>query len=462
MTEKNDASFPPRFLWGCATSAYQIEGAARADGRGESIWDRFCDTPGNVEDGSSGIEACDHFHRFRDDIALMRDLNLAAYRFSIAWPRVIPAGRGQVNPAGLAFYDRLVDTLLEAGIEPYATLFHWDLPQVLQDEGGWTVRATAEAFAEYAATLGRHFRGRVRHWITQNEPWCISHLGHRIGRHAPGQKSWSAALTAAHHVLLAHGLGMRALRACDPRAEVGIALNLTPVHAASDSDADAAATRLFDGEFNRWFLDPLFGRGYPADTAAEFAARGFLPAHWQDIVRDGDLALIASPIDFLGVNYYNRTVMRSEDIPEAQNLPRTTVLAPSSEWTDMGWEVYPEGLYEILCRVQREYSPPRIFITENGASFSTGPGADGRIRDSQRVRFLRDHLDAALRAIRSGVRLEGYFVWSLLDNFEWERGYQQRFGIVWVDYATQRRVPKDSARWYARVAAANALVAEET
>ena len=442
--------FPKGFVWGAATSAYQIEGGFDADGRGESIWDRFCRTPGRVEDGSSGDVACDHFHRWRDDVALMKDLGLQAYRFSISWPRVLPEGRGPVNSKGLDFYGRLVDGLLDAGITPFATLFHWDLPQRLQDEGGWPKRATADAFLEYVEAVTRRLGDRVKHWITHNEPWCASLLSHQVGRHAPGWTSWPAALAASHHLLLSHGNAVPIVRAMCPGAQVGITLNLTPAEPASPSPSDRDACRHFDGYFNRWFLDPLHGRHYPADMVKDYADAGRLPADWSTLVRPGDLEAIAASTDFLGVNYYNRAVVRS-DVPEAENEPRTVFLAPQSEWTEMGWEVHPHGLYQILCRVHFDYAPRRVFVTENGASWADPPDPSGRVRDERRRLYVKEHLRAAHRAVQAGVPLGGYFVWSLFDNFEWDRGYSQRFGIVWVDYATQKRMPKDTALWYRRV-----------
>jgi beta-glucosidase len=431
--------FPERFVWGVATSAYQIEGAAHEDGRGESIWDRFARKPGAVRDRSNGDVACDHFHRFREDIELMRWLGLSAYRFSIAWPRVLPEGRGRVEPRGLAFYDRLVDALLEAGIEPLPTLHHWDLPQALEDDGGWPARATATAFADFVDVVSKALGDRVRRWITHNEPWCLSTLGYNRGLHAPGRKQPRAALAAAHHLLLSHGLAAAALRA-NGAAEVGISLNLCPVVAASESEADRDEARRIDGTLNRFYLDPLFGRGYPADVLAE---SGPLPE-----LLPGDLEIIAAPLDFLGVNYYMRSVARSQRVPEESNAPRSVTLAPESEWTEMGWEVYPQGLHDLLLYIHREWAPQKLYVTENGASYGDAPGADGRVRDERRVRFLREHFDAAARAIADGVPLDGFFVWSLLDNFEWDRGYTQRFGIVWVDYDSQQRIPKDSAAFY--------------
>lgn len=447
--------FPPNFVWGTATSSYQIEGAAQEDGRGESIWDRFSKTPGKVRDGTSGDVACDHYHRFREDIALMKSLGLQAYRFSIAWPRILPSGRGTANEAGLDFYSRLVDALLEAGIVPYVTLYHWDLPQVLENEGGWTSRRTAEAFVDYAVLVAKRLGDRVKKWITHNEPWCTSMLGYEQGIHAPGHFKPSAAIAASHHVLLSHGLAVPALRAEVPGAEVGITLNLTPAVPASPSGADYDAYRHFDGYFNRWFLDPLHGRHYPADMVEGYTNSGL--GEGIGAIKRGDTDIIAAPCDFLGVNYYNRAVLRSDKVPDSKNLPREVHVAPSSEWTEMGWEVYPDGLRQILTRVHLDYAPRKIYVTENGASYSTPPDEGGRVRDELRLRFLRDHFAAAHRAIEAGVPLAGYFVWSLLDNFEWDRGYTQRFGIVWTDYTTQKRIAKDSALWYRDVIAKNAV-----
>ncbi len=441
-------SFPSNFLWGAATCAYQIEGAWDEDGRGESIWDRFSHTPGNIIDGSNGDIACDHYHRWPEDIALMKSLGLRAYRFSIAWPRILPDGRGRVNQAGLDFYRRLVDGLLEAGITPFATLYHWDLPQALQDAGGWPARATAEAFVEYADVVSTALGDRVTNWITHNEPWCISFLSHLLGVHAPGLRDPLAALRAAHHVLLSHGWAVPVIRANSPNAEVGITLNFEWIDPACRSAADARMARESDGRFNRWFLDPLYGRHYPADAVA-----GFAPAlpNGLEFVLPGDLDAIATPTDFLGVNYYTRRVARDETA--ADNLPQA-IFADRAR-TDIGWEEYPEGLYNLLNRLHFEYRPPKLYITENGASFNEGPDATGRVADTRRVNYLHDHFSAAHRAISNGVPLAGYFVWSLMDNFEWAEGYRQRFGVVWVDYETQQRVVKDSGRWYQSVIAAD-------
>ncbi len=451
----NHLTFPDNFIWGAATSSYQIEGAWDEDGKGESIWDRFSHTPGNIEDGSDGDVACDHYHRWPADIALMQSLNLQAYRFSIAWPRILPQGRGTVNQAGLDFYSRLVDGLLEAGITPFVTLYHWDLPQTLQDAGGWPVRSTAEAFVEYADIVSQHLGDRVTDWITHNEPWVISFLGHQIGEHAPGWQDWPAALKTSHHLLLSHGWAVPLIRRNSPGASVGITLNFTPAYPASRSFADLQATRHADGYSHRWFLDPLYGRRYPADMVADYTRLGYLPDEGMTFVEAGDLDTIAVPTDFLGINYYTREVVRDEQA--ADNLPQTTVAAPREEWTEMDWEVYPEGLYDLLNRLHFEYRPPRLYITENGASYSDGPDADGHIRDQRRLDYLRTHLTAAHRAIQNGVPLAGYFAWSLMDNFEWAKGYKQRFGLVWVDYETLERTPKGSAVWYRDVIEKNGL-----
>ena len=444
--------FPADFLWGTATSSYQIEGAPFADGKSESIWDRFAHTPGKTKDGDTGDIACDHYHRYPEDVALMADLGVRAYRFSIAWPRVLPNGRGPINQPGLAFYDRLVDSLLAANITPFVTLYHWDMPQVLEDAGGWPARATAEAFVHYADVVSRRLGDRVTHWITFNEPWVSSMMGYDSGIHAPGVQDTAQAVRAAHHLLLAHGWSVPVLRQNSPNADVGITLNLMHVQAASPSAADQKLARRLDGTFNRWFLDPVFGRGYPADATAVYAPhfpRGF------DFVQPGDLDAIAAPIDFMGINYYTRKVVRDHDV--ADNLPHVIVAAPAEEHTDMGWEVYPDGLYQLLNRLHFEYQAPKIYVTENGCSYDDGPDENGRIADQRRSDYLQAHFLAAHRAMQNGVPLAGYFVWSLMDNFEWAEGYRQRFGLVWVDFATQQRLLKDSARWYQRVIAQNSL-----
>lgn len=442
--------FPDNFLWGAATASYQIEGAWNEDGKGESIWDRFSHTPGKVMNGDTGNVACDHYHRWEDDIELMKSIGLQAYRFSTSWARVLPTGRGRVNQAGLDFYSRLVDGLLEANIVPFVTLYHWDLPQALYESGGWPARGTAEAFVEYADVLTRHLGDRVKNWITHNEPWVVAFVGYQQGRHAPGiEEDWPNAIRTSHHLLLSHGWAMPVIRQNSHGAEVGITLNYHSTMAASPSDADYHAARFEDGYLCRWFLDPLYGRRYPADIVNDYMLREQLPPEGMGFVQSGDMEAIATQTDFIGINYYTRIVARDHDA--ADNLPPTVEPAPLSEWTEMPWEVYPDGLFDTLSRIHLHYQPRKIYVTENGASYSDGPGADGHVHDKRRTDYLRGHFAAAHRAIQNGVPLKGYFVWSLLDNFEWGFGYSQRFGIVWVDYQTQQRIPKDSALRYSDV-----------
>ncbi len=451
-------AFPDGFIWGAATSAYQIEGAWNEDGKGESIWDRFSHTPDKIVGGGTGDVACDHYHRWPEDIALMKELGLKAYRFSVSWPRILPSGRGEVNQAGLDFYSRLVDGLLEAGITPFVTLYHWDLPQGLQDEGGWAARSTAEAFVEYAGVVSRYLGDRVKHWITHNEPWVTALMGHQIGAFAPGLRDYPVALRAGHHLLLSHGWAVPVLRSNCPGAEVGIVLNLIPLVPGPSSSTVHPAFRKFDGYFNRWFLDPLYGRRYPADMVADYIAAGHLPPEGLTFVEPGDLEAIATGTDFLGINYYFPVILRSEVAPESESNPMMLLIPqPEFEYTEYYMMVHADGLRHLLNRVHFEYHPGKLYITENGASYSDGPDSDGRVRDQRRLSYLRDHLAAAHHAIDCGVPLAGYFVWSLMDNFEWSVGYTQRFGIVWVDYETQQRIPKDSALWYKQVIAENGL-----
>ena len=379
----------------------------------------------------------------------MQELGLQAYRFSIAWPRILPEGRDRVNPAGLDFYSRLVDGLLEAGIEPFITLYHWDLPQALQDAGGWPARATTEAFAEYADHVSRRLGDRVKYWMTLNEPFVSAVLGYLRGDHAPGHTDLDESLATAHHLLLAHGWAVPLIRTNSPQAQVGIVLNLGVQAPASSSRADRSAARIADGQLNRWYLDPLVGRHYPADMVRHYGRP-------MDFVQADDMATIAVPLDFLGVNYYSRNIVRSDQVPESENAPREVF--PNDEHTEMGWEVHPPGLYDVLGRLHFDYQFPALYITENGAAYPDQVGPDGKVHDPQRLSYLRRHLTEAARAIALGVPLRGYFAWSLLDNFEWAHGYTKRFGLIYVDYATQRRAPKTSARWYSQVIAANALV----
>ncbi|MFC1411978.1 GH1 family beta-glucosidase [Streptacidiphilus sp. N1-12] len=431
--------FDPRFVWGAATSSYQIEGATAEDGRGPSIWDTFAATPGAVHDGEDGSVAADHYHRFAEDVALMAELGLRAYRFSIAWPRIQPTGTGPANQRGLDFYRRLTDTLLDHGIQPWPTLYHWDLPQPLEDRGGWPVRDTAERFADYAVIVHEALGDRITRWTTLNEPWCSAFLGYATGRHAPGRREPAAAVRAAHHLLLGHGLAAQALA----DARIGITLNLTDVSPTSDDPADLDAARRIDGLQNRLFLDPVLRGRYPDDVLDDLA--GTLDF---DHVRDGDLKTVAAPLDFLGVNYYAPMLVGASATPNDTayvGSPRVRFAGGGRPRTSMGWEIDAAGLLALLTRLHREYPAVPLYLTENGAAY------DDPVHDPLRTAYLRDHLRACAEAVARGVPLHGYFVWSLLDNFEWSHGYRPRFGIVHVDYATQRRTPKDSARWYAEV-----------
>ncbi len=450
----NGFRFPDDFIWGVATSSLQIEGGAGEDGRGESIWDRFASIPGKIADGSNAVRACDHYHRYREDIGLMRWLGVGSYRFSVAWPRIFPGGKGRANDAGLDFYDRLVDGLLEEGIRPFVTLYHWDLPQPLQEMGGWTSRDTAKAFVEYSAVVARRLGDRVADWTTHNEPWCIANLSYETGEHAPGHRNPSEALSAAHHVMLSHGWALEEIRRQVPGCQAGIVLNLVPVHAASDSEEDLDAARWFDGIINRWYCDPLFRGSYPEDAIEDRISRGHLPAAGLPFLKEGDLDIISVPMDFLGLNYYTRVIMKGL----REGGPAEVKGAPEEELTDMGWEVYPDGLYELLRRLSDDYGPEKIYITENGAAFPEEPDEKGRIRDPRRADYIRAHLEAAGRALEDGIKLGGYFAWSLMDNFEWAHGYTKRFGLCRVDYGSMERSPKDSAYYYRDIIAAGAVV----
>ncbi len=438
------ARFPDGFAWGVATSAFQIEGARNEDGKGDSIWDRFSDQ-GRLHD--RGDVACDHYHRWQEDLDLLAALGVNSYRFSVSWPRVIPDGDGEVNPAGLDFYRRLVEGLRDRGITPYLTLFHWDLPVALQDKGGWESRDTVDAFARYAGVVADGLGDLVGNWITQNEPWVTSMLGHRDGVFAPGITGWEAALSAAHHLLLAHGRATTEIRRRVDDAAVGVAIDCRPVKAASDSAEDVAAARHFDGFRNRWFFDPVFGRGYPEDMHRSYSDKGHLR---RDLVQSGDLDLIASRIEFLGLNYYTTvTVGVGMEEGDEATAPRGPDHEPG--FTETGWRIDPDGLRTYLGKLWDEYRPPSILVTENGASYSTGPDEDGVIDDQERIGYLSGHIGAVAGAIDDGVGVGGYFVWSLLDNLEWLDGFSQRFGLVWVDPVTKLRLPKASFDWYSRV-----------
>ncbi|MGW4295653.1 GH1 family beta-glucosidase [Micromonospora chersina] len=435
--------FPPDFGWGAATSAYQIEGAAKEDGRGESVWDTFSHTPGRTRNGDTGDVAADHYHRYAQDLDLMRDLGLRSYRFSISWPRIQADGSGRPNQRGLDFYRRLVDGLHERGIAPMATLFHWDLPQALQDAGGWENRDTAERFADYADAVFRALGDRVPVWLTVNEPKTVVQNGYLWGHHAPGRQDPAAAYLVAHHLQLAHGLAVRALRAAGVGGRIGPALNLHPCYPADDTAEAASATRLYDGYENRLYLDSIFKGAYPEDVLADLGADSRMVRG----VRDGDLKIISSPVDLLAVQYYTPIYVTGQG-GTVRRWPTS-----EAEWQ----QIYPEGMYDILTRVTRDYGRVPITITENGLPCPDTLAADGTVDDSARIDFLRDHFAAAHRAIRDGVPLESYHVWSLLDNFEWAEGYEQRWGLVYVDYPTQRRVLKRSAHWYRDVIRRNGL-----
>jgi len=445
-------AFPAHFLWGAATSAYQIEGAAREDGRGPSIWDAFANEPGAIHQGESGAIAADHYHHMPEDVALMARLNLTAYRFSLSWPRILPEGRGALNERGLDFYDRLVDALLARGIAPVATLYHWDLPLALHEQGGWLSRETAFAFADYAEILARRLGDRIAWWITLNEPWCSAFLGYGLGIHAPGIQQPQAAVTAAHHLLLAHGLAVPRIRShARADARVGIALNLTPISAADDRAETAQGVERADVLHNRWLLDPLFHARYPERLFADLAVAP--PAMERE-----DMALIAAPLDFLGVNYYSRALIRAPQRVRGQrpsaDAYEYVAPVPEASYTQMAWEIYPRGLTEALVRVHRDDAPRLILVTENGAAFDDQWDGRDHIPDKRRAQYLSEHVHVLEEALRQGVPLGGYFVWSLLDNFEWIDGYRQRYGLVYVDYATQRRIIKASGRWYAAFIAA--------
>ena len=455
-SEPDPAGFPRDFKWGVASSAYQIEGAASEDGKGASIWDAFSRLPGAIAGGATGDVACDHYHRLESDLDLIAALGVNAYRFSVSWTRVIPDGRGRVNPMGLDFYQRLVDGLLERGIEPWVTLYHWDLPLALEEKGGWPVRDTPFAFADYAEVVARALGDRVAGWITLNEPFNAATLGYGAGTHAPGRREPGAVLAAAHHLLLAHGLGVPVLRANSrgrAASNVGIALSLNRVEAASGSAGDQLAGRVLEGFLNRWFLDPIFARGYPSD----------LTMFVQQLMPDfpsKDLDDIGAAIDFLGVNYYTRELVRAprpgtpregmNAVLKQLGLPLEVV--PEAERghqvTEMGWEVYPDGLLDLLKELQRNYDPKSIVITENGSAFPDAPDLNGTVQDDSRLAYLKAHLERASTAIAAGVPLEGYFAWSLMDNLEWAEGFEKRFGLYRTDFTTQERHLKASGAWF--------------
>jgi len=449
--------FPENFLWGTATASYQVEGAVNEGGRGASIWDTFSHTPGKVLHGDTGDIACDQYHRLEGDLDLMSELGIQAYRFSVAWPRIQPGGSGPANQDGLDFYRTLVDGLRQRSIEPMLTLYHWDLPQALEDLGGWTIRDTSEHFAEYAGIVYEALADSVGFWITLNEPWVSAWMGYGLGVHAPGESDASKALAATHHLLLGHGLAMERMRSADDGNQLGVTLNLHPAHPSRDHEADREAARRVDGQAVRLYLDPLFLGEYPEDLISFYRERGAEPP-----VRDGDLKKISQPLDFLGVNYYFRHHIRDAPNETPSQVPFSDlaarpILPHAAEKTAMGWPVEPEGLTEILVRIKEDYADVPIYITENGRAVHDYIDPEGDVDDEERVSYLDAHFRAAHEAIEAGVDLRGYMVWSLLDNFEWAEGYSKRFGIVFVEYSTQRRIPKSSARWYSDVIRRNGL-----
>jgi beta-glucosidase len=468
---RQSRSFPEGFLFGTKTSAYQIEGSVDADGRGVSIWDTYSHTPGATRHGDTGDVTSDHYRHLDEDLDLIAGLGAPAFCFSVAWPRVQPLGSGPVNQRGLDFYRRLVDGLLRRGVTPVPTLFHWDLPQPLQDVGGWPARDTAGRFADYAAIVAGALGPEVKMWVTHNEPWCAAWLGYALGVHAPGRRDVGLAVAATHHLLLSHGLAVQAIRAAVPGGRAGIDLSLMPTRPASAHEDDLAAARRADGNLNRLFLDPVLRGEYPADMLAHYAARqpGF------GVVQDGDLRTIAEPLDFLGVNFYGpRTVCAPNRMAEARaagywvpaappedplnaDLRDVEVHRPEFERTPMDWEIEPAALTELLLRVRDDYAPPPLYVLENGMANDDYVAPDGEVRDPERIAYLRDHLGALLDAISAGVDVRGYFAWSLLDNFEWANGFSKRFGLVWVDYPSGARIPKSSFAWYRDTIRAHAL-----
>jgi beta-glucosidase len=448
--------FPEGFRWGTATASYQIEGGWNQDGKGESIWDRFAHTPGKIKNGDTGDVACDSYHRWSEDLALLREMNLNSYRFSVSWPRIQPEGEGPANAKGLDYYSRLVDELLEAGIRPFPTLYHWDLPQALEDRGGWPSRETADRFADYAGLMMRALGDRIDSWMIFNEPSVFTVMGYLVGIHAPGRKNTDDLLRASHTVNLAQAEAFRAMKAVRSDALLGTAFNMSPCEPAGDSQADVEAAERFHGIVNYWYLEPPLRGRYP-----EVFPDG-LPADRMGI-RDGDLERVKAPLDFVGINLYTRTLVRNQpgDPFGIDAFPVGPVGGDEGPKTEFGWEVWPEALYDMVMRVTGDFDRPAIEVTENGCSYSDGPGEDGVIRDTGRIEFYRGYLAAVARAIEDGADVRGYHAWTLLDNFEWSEGYHQRFGLAFVDFETCERTLKQSGRWYGRVAERNGFDPDE-
>lgn len=447
-----EIAFPKDFIWGTCTSAYQIEGSHNVDGKGESIWDRYSHVKGNIANNDNGDTACDHYRLYRDDVKLLKDLGVKSYRFSVSWPRILPDGKGRVNQKGLDFYRNLSEMLSDNGIKPMAALYHWDLPQKLQDAGGWTNRDTASHFEEYARVMFDSLGDTVKLWATFNEPWVSSFVGHFYGGHPPCGKSLAAALTAAHNTLLAHGKAAKAFRETGHGGEIGIILNLNPVYPASENDEDYRAALRYGDFLNGWFLDPVLKGKYPEYLAGWLEKRGEMIEYDAD-----DLKIMNSKVDYIGVNSYSSSSVKHDPgkPPFEFSFSRT-----GKSVTDTGWEIYPEGLYDLLKYIDGEYDGIRIMITENGAAFKDTVDEDGSIRDIERVKFLHDHIIQVHRALNDGVNIAGYYVWSFLDNFEWKMGYGKRFGLVYVDYKTQKRIVKQSGKWYSKLCKAGRLVYE--
>ena len=445
--DTNKIFFSEDFVWGVAASSYQIEGAFDKDGRGKSIWDTFSHTKGKIFNDDNGDTAINHYSMYKEDIALMKELNIKSYRFSIAWPRVLPEGFGGKNNKGIDFYKRVVEELLNAGIKPMATLNHWDLPQNIQDKGGWTNRETINYFEEYANLMFNELSGLVFGWITHNEPWVEAFLGNLYGEHAPGNKDWNKALRVAHNLLLSHGKVVRIHRNLNLESTIGISVNLTPSYPHTDDGLDVISTKNYDGFINRWFLDPLFKGEYPQDILNQY--NNFFDTSF--ILQD-DLNIISTPIDFLGINYYTRAVVKHSNENE---LNYRVINLSGVDKTEMGWEIYPEGLHDILLRIKKDYGNINIYITENGAAFNDNVDKDEKISDKNRIDFLRKHLTSLHAAIKKDVQVKGYYLWSFSDNFEWAHGYSKRFGIVFVDYKNLTRIIKESGYWYKNVISNN-------
>lgn len=445
---KDMKAFPKSFIWGTATASYQIEGGAHEEGRGDSIWDRFSRQPGKVYNDENGEIACDHFHRYPEDVQLMSDLGIQSYRFSFAWPRLFPK-EGVFNPEGLNFYKRLLDELEAKGIKASATIYHWDLPTWIQDKGGWSNRETVDHFVVYAKVLFEAFGDRIERWMTHNEPWCASFLSYALGVHAPGHTDWNEALRASHHLLLSHGKAVQLYREMGLSADIGITLNFTPTVPASEAQEDIEAAKRLDGFNNRWFIDPIFKGCYPEDMVELYSKRfGAL-----NFIQKNDLQILSTPIDFLGVNYYTHNIIQAD---EGDSVFGARTLDETEPVTDMGWVIHPEGLFNLLKRIQTDYTELPLYITENGAAFADIL-EDGRVQDKERIDYLQSHFEVAHKFLEEGGNLKGYYVWSLMDNFEWALGYSKRFGIIYIDYETLERTPKESYDWYKKVIQTNSM-----